>query len=99
MIYILAIVIFLYLALMGLIRIGVSLLPYFKVSAAIPKTRFTVIVPFRNESENIPRLLRSISSLDYPIELIEVILVNDASDDDSVEVIRDNAQDCKCDLG
>jgi len=98
MIYILAIVIFLYLALMGLIRLGVSLLPFFKVSAAIPKIRFTVIVPFRNEAENIPRLLRSLSSLDYPIELFEVILVNDASEDDSVKVIRDNVQDCKCDL-
>ena len=80
------------------IRIGVSLLPYFKVSAAIPKTRFTVIVPFRNEAENLPRLLRSISALDYPVELFEVILVNDGSEDDSVEVIRDNIHDHKCDI-
>jgi cellulose synthase/poly-beta-1,6-N-acetylglucosamine synthase-like glycosyltransferase len=47
-----------------------------------PKTSFTIVVPFRNEKENLPNLLHSISLLNYPIELVEIILV----DDDSEEV-------------
>lgn len=46
-----------------------------------PKTSFTIIVPFRNEKENLPNLLNSISNLNYPTDLFEVILVDDASDE------------------
>jgi len=44
-----------------------------------PKTCFTIIVPFRNEAENLPVLLESFSKLNYPADLFEVILVDDAS--------------------
>ena len=46
-----------------------------------PKTSFSIIVPFRNEAENLPKLLHTLSFLDYPNELFEVILVDDESDD------------------
>jgi glycosyltransferase involved in cell wall biosynthesis len=46
-----------------------------------PKTSFTIIVPFRNEAENLPVLLESFSKLNYPTDLFEVILVDDASED------------------
>lgn len=46
-----------------------------------PKTSFSIVVPFRNEKENLPQLLRSISLLDYPKELFEVILVDDCSEE------------------
>lgn len=46
-----------------------------------PKTAFTIIVPFRNEAKNLPNLLRSFSKLNYPHELIEIILVDDFSSD------------------
>lgn len=46
-----------------------------------PKTKFTIIVPFRNESENLPKLLESFSNLNYPAEFFEVILVDDASEE------------------
>ncbi|KAF2329764.1 glycosyltransferase family 2 protein [Flavobacterium ginsenosidimutans] len=46
-----------------------------------PKTSFTIIVPFRNEKENLPILLKSFSKLNYPIDLFDVILVDDASDE------------------
>lgn len=45
-----------------------------------PKTKFTIIVPFRNEVENLPILLDSLSKLNYPMELFEVILVDDESE-------------------
>ncbi len=51
------------------------------------KNRFTVIVPFRNESKNLPRLLASLAAIDYPSNNWELILVNDASTDNSLEVI------------
>lgn len=52
------------------------------------KTRFSVVVPFRNEAENLPSLLNSINTLNYPKHLFEVILVDDASDDASIELIH-----------
>ncbi|WP_343589823.1 glycosyltransferase [Flavobacterium sp.] len=44
-----------------------------------PQTSFTIVVPFRNEEENLPNLLNSISNLNYPTDLFEVILVDDNS--------------------
>ncbi|MEL1252756.1 glycosyltransferase [Flavobacterium sp. DGU38] len=46
-----------------------------------PKTSFTIIVPFRNEKENLPMLLESFSKLNYPEDLFKVILVDDGSDE------------------
>ena len=46
-----------------------------------PKTKFSIIVPFRNEAENLPVLLDSLSQLNYPMELFEVILVDDFSEE------------------
>ena len=42
-----------------------------------PKTAFTIIVPFRDEAENLPILLESLSKLQYPTELVDVLLVDD----------------------
>ncbi|GAB2760337.1 glycosyltransferase family 2 protein [Salinimicrobium soli] len=49
----------------------------------VPKTGFSIIIPFRNEAENLPRLLQSLRKLNYPEEQFEIILVNDASEDTS----------------
>ncbi len=46
----------------------------------VPKNYFSIIVPFRNEAENLPMLLASFEHLNYPKELFEVILVDDFSD-------------------
>ena len=61
---------------------GFSKAKDFEVSDVIPKTKFTIIVPFRNESENLPKLLDSILKLEYSIHLFEVILVDDDSDEE-----------------
>lgn len=45
-----------------------------------PKTKFSIVVPFRNEEENLPKLLSSIEKLNYPKDLFEIILVDDQSD-------------------
>jgi len=47
-----------------------------------PKTKFSIVVPFRNEAENLPILLNSLSKLNYPNDLFEVILVDDFSSEE-----------------
>ena len=53
--------------------------PYVTKCDAVPKTFFSIVVPFRNERENLPVLLDSIRKLQYPIDLFEIILVDDFS--------------------
>ena len=62
----------------------------FKLANLQSKTRFSVIIPFRNEANNLPKLLESIQSLKYSKHLFEVIFVNDFSEDDSVNIIKSN---------
>jgi cellulose synthase/poly-beta-1,6-N-acetylglucosamine synthase-like glycosyltransferase len=52
----------------------------FEYTGLPPKTSFSIIVPFRNEAENLPVLLESFSKLNYPTDLFEVILVDDESE-------------------
>lgn len=53
----------------------------------IATTSFSVMIPFRNEAENLPDLLNSLLNIDYPQRLFEIFLVNDASEDNSEELI------------
>jgi cellulose synthase/poly-beta-1,6-N-acetylglucosamine synthase-like glycosyltransferase len=48
-----------------------------------PKTTFSIVVPFRNEADNLPQLLESIKNIDYPKTMFEVIFIDDFSKDDS----------------
>jgi glycosyltransferase involved in cell wall biosynthesis len=57
-----------------------------------PKTKFSIIVPFRNEAENLPILLESLSKLNYPMELFEVILVDDDSEEEFSIPLSSRAQ-------
>lgn len=52
-----------------------------------PQATFSIVVPFRNESKNLPALLQTIKDIDYPKELFEIILVDDFSEDDSQRII------------
>ncbi|HMO32782.1 MAG TPA: glycosyltransferase [Lacibacter sp.] len=51
-----------------------------------PSTRFTVIIPARNEAENLPLCLASVGRLQYPAHLLEVVLVDDYSDDTTAAI-------------
>ncbi|MGL2965099.1 glycosyltransferase family 2 protein [Flavobacterium sp. XGLA_31] len=66
--------------------LGYNKVKSFKRTEATPKTAFTIIVPFRNEEKNLPKLLRSFSKLNYPRELIEIIMVDDFSTDKSERI-------------
>ena len=52
-------------------------------------TPISVVIAFRNEEENLPRLLNSLEEQDYPTGLWEVILVDDHSSDGSVKIVTD----------
>lgn len=55
----------------------------------LPKTRFSIVIPFRNEAAHLPDLLTSISKLNYPESHFEVLLVNDNSEDISEKIVLD----------
>jgi len=52
---------------------------------AIPEElqEISIIIAARNEMQNLPALLNSLSQLDYPTDKYEIIIVNDHSDDGS----------------
>jgi len=47
----------------------------------------TIIIPFRNETENILNSLKSITNQDFPRDKYEVIYIDDCSEDDSLQKI------------
>jgi cellulose synthase/poly-beta-1,6-N-acetylglucosamine synthase-like glycosyltransferase len=49
----------------------------------------TVIVSARNEAENILACLQSLEALDYPENLLEIIVVNDRSEDETEQIITE----------
>ena len=58
----------------------------------VPKNSFSIVVPFRNEAKNLTDLLNSISALNYPVNMFEILLINDASKDDSCTIIENFKQ-------
>ena len=53
-----------------------------------PKTRITIVIPARNEEENIGLCLSSLLLQTYPAALTEIIVVNDHSTDRTAEVVK-----------
>lgn len=73
-----------YLVFLSILYAGLKRLP--KKQEKITQPEFvSVIIPFRNESQNILASLESIAAQDYPVDKFEVIFVNDVSNDDSYE--------------
>lgn len=72
--------------------IGFVNVKIFQSVNTVAQTKFSVIIPFRNEADNLPQLLQSLALLDYPHDLFEICLVNDASTDNSVEIINNFKQ-------
>ncbi len=72
-------VLMVYVISIGLLIYGFSKVKKYQKKNLIPQIRFTIIVPFRNEADNLPKLLESFSNLNYPNDLFEVILVDDNS--------------------
>nr|WP_294925441.1 glycosyltransferase [uncultured Flavobacterium sp.] len=72
-------ILMIYVISIGLLIYGFSKVKKYQKKNLTPQTSFTIIVPFRNEADNLPKLLESFSNLNYPNDLFEVILVDDNS--------------------
>lgn len=79
----------LYGTLISYFSVGWFLLKEFKCSANIQPVKVSVIVPVRNEEENIQNLLDKLIAQDYPVDFFEVLVLDDASDDDSVFRVKE----------
>lgn len=77
-----------YCLLIGIYRYWFLRLKIYRPSTALsPQTRFTIIIPARNEASAIVHCLNSIQQLAYPKELLEVIVVNDHSTDGTPDIV------------
>jgi glycosyltransferase involved in cell wall biosynthesis len=92
MIFVLYFVIILYCVAITFLIYGFTKVNAIDYIGLTPKTKFSIIVPFRNEAENLPILLESLSKLNYPMELFEVILVDDFSEEEFSIPLSSRAQ-------
>jgi len=58
-----------------------------------PAFSVSIIVPVRNEEQNIGRCLESLVNQDYPKELFEIIIVDDHSSDRTAEMISSHLRE------
>ena len=70
-----------------------SKLTIFKPDQVLPNnqnhpTRFTIVIPARNESSNIKACLDSILAQDYATDFYEVIVIDDFSEDNTAEILK-----------
>lgn len=64
-------------------------MPAYEVTAGQqPVTRFSVIIPARDEAENVTSCLGSVLAQSYPEELFEVIFINDHSTDETESMVK-----------
>lgn len=63
-------------------------IPFYTPSERTPHTRVSVIIPARNEEENIGPLLQALEQQTYPRALTEVIVVDDHSTDGTASEVR-----------
>jgi len=89
MIAALVIIVSLYCFIIIAFSIGFHLVDDFELEKITQTSKFTVIIPFRNEERSLPTLLKSIQELDYSKELFEIVFVDDASEDCSVDIISE----------
>ena len=65
-------------------------LPLFRIDASIEAANFfSVIIPARNEETGIQQCLASVLQQQYPSALMEVIVINDHSTDQTENIIRE----------
>lgn len=61
--------------------------PNVDITTEINFPHVSIVIPFRNELEHLPHLLRSLDTLRYPPEKLEIIFVDDHSFDGSPDII------------
>ncbi len=82
-----SILFFMYIITIGVFTFGYDSVHVFAPRELKPKTTFTLVIPFRNEENNLPKLLESIRSLTYSKNLVEILFIDDDSTDNSVKIL------------
>lgn len=65
-----------------------KLRPFVKPAAMQPETKFTVIIPARDEEKQIGACVQAILEQQYPADLFEVIVIDDHSTDSTPQIIQ-----------
>lgn len=87
----------LYATLMLLYRKGWLEQPVFNKTDTAPQTKISIIIPARNEEDNIGMCLDAILAQDYPEHLYEVIVVDDHSTDKTADIVKEyKEQNIRC---
>lgn len=84
--YLIWILFLIYLTFLGFLFVGLFRLKQRRFSNNL---NVSVIIPFRNESHNLVRCIESVLTQNFPSDKFEIILVDDHSDDDYEEKLRD----------
>ena len=93
MLFIILFIAIIYILLIIAFSIGFGLVKTVYTENHTAQNTFSIIVPFRNEATYLPDLLNSISNLNYPKSLFEIILVNDDSVDDFKSIIDEFSEE------
>lgn len=64
----------------------------FKKDSAIPQTQVSVIIPARNEEQNISAVIENIIAQDYPTDQYEIIIIDDHSTDATYSIVQKYAE-------
>jgi len=89
LVYLVAILTILYAVLLMAYRFWYSKLSVFKPADNVaPTTKFSIVIPARNEAANIKACVESILAQDYPKEAFEIIVMDDFSEDDTAFIVE-----------
>ncbi|RRO15918.1 glycosyltransferase [Flavobacteriaceae bacterium 14752] len=83
MIFSCLIVILIYMAVMLFYAYKFKTFKTYDLDSMETHTHFSILIPFRNEAENLPLLLKCLSELNYPQHLFQIYLIDDYSEDES----------------
>lgn len=90
---------FLYILLIGLFIIGFVKIKTFVLkeiySELKSKKYLTVIIPFKNEDDNLKQLIKNLKNQSLNSKYFEVILINDNSSDNSYNIVSEEIKDIK----
>ena len=80
---------FAYLLVMLLISAGWYFTKPFVAKPVNSLMKVSVLIAVRNEADNIKKLLTSLLKQTYPKNIFEIIIVDDSSEDDTIDIVKD----------
>jgi len=85
MTYVLFFILFIYVIQVLFFYIGWKILPLYEKQS---NQNISIVIASRNEASNLKNLLNDLSNQDYPADKLEIIIVDDCSTDNSLELLH-----------